>query len=198
MSKSISQHKLISPLVEIDFSQLGTQNDVLTIVEHGFLGHLNIRGASTNKAFMQAAKSVLGVELPIKANIFVNSGDNTVLWLGPNEWLVLTPQGEASGLKLSLRAAFGEEFSSVNEISGGNTVLELSGAQARSLLIKGCPLDLHHSVFKTGQCAQSVLGKTSVTLWQLDDAPTYRLIVRRSFADYLGHWLLDAAREFAE
>jgi len=75
-------------------------------------------------------------------------------------------------------------------------ILELSGDKARALLLKGCPLDLHPSVFKPGQCAQSVLGKTSVTLWQIADAPVYRMIVRRSFADYLGHWLIDAAREF--
>jgi sarcosine oxidase subunit gamma len=31
-----------------------------------------------------------------------------------------------------------------------------------------------------------------VILWQLDDRPTYRLLVRPSFAAYLAAWLTDA------
>jgi sarcosine oxidase subunit gamma len=76
--------------------------------------------------------------------------------------------------------------------------LELSGDKAQALLLKGCPLDLHHSVFSFGRCAQTVMAKTSMILWQTSDKPEYKLIVRRSFSDYLGLWLLDAAREFQE
>ena len=41
------------------------------------------------------------------------------------------------------------------DVGSGYTVLEISGAQAREALARGCPLDLHPRVFKTGQCAQS-------------------------------------------
>jgi len=183
-------------MVEIDFSKMGVSKDDLSIVEYDVLDHLNIRGASDNEAFNQAIKKVLDINLPTEANTFIEVDGNTILWLGPNEWLILLPQGEAPGLEAKLRQALVGVFSSVNEVSGGNMVLELSGDKVRELLLKGCPLDLHSSVFKNGQCAQSVLGKTSVTLWQVDEEPVFRMIVRRSFADYLGHWLIDAAREF--
>lgn len=192
----MSNSNATSPMVEIDFAQLGANDDLLTIKERAFLGHVNIRGASDNTDFMSAVKQVLGDSLPIKANTFVEADGNTILWLGPNEWLVVTSEESVSQIISQLESGLGDTFSAVNDVSGANTVLEISGAKAQALLLKGCPLDLHHSVFSTGQCAQTVIAKTGMTLWQVDDAPSYKLIVRRSFADYLGLWLADAAREY--
>jgi len=187
---------VISPLVEIDFTTLGIELSTLSIKEHAFMGHINIRGSIENAKFKRASQQVLGTDLPTDSNTFVEKGDNTILWLGPNEWLVITPEAMLSELVEKLDAALGNTFSAVNDISGGNTIIELSGDKAQALLLKGCPLDLHHSMFTIGQCAQTVIAKTSMTLWQIDSAPVYRLIVRRSFADYLGLWLLDAAKEY--
>lgn len=192
----MSNANATSPMVEIDFSKLSIDDKVLAITEHAFLGHVNIRGASDNKKFTSAAKKALGAELPTRANTFLVAGENTVLWLGPNEWLVITPSGKATALIEKFEKLLGNTFSAVNDVSGGNTVLEISGDKAQALLRKGCPLDLHHSVFSTGQCAQTVIAKTSMLLWQTDKAPVYKLAVRRSFADYLGLWLADAAREY--
>jgi sarcosine oxidase subunit gamma len=186
----------ISPMAEIELSKLSADDKVLAIKEHAFLGHVNIRVAGDNKKFTAAVKKALGVELPAQANTFLVSGENTVLWLGPNEWLVITPHNKATALIEELETLLADTFSAVNDVSGGNTVLEVSGHKAQALLRKGCPLDLHHSVFSTGQCAQTVIAKTSMILWQTDDAPVYKLVVRRSFADYLGLWLVDAAREY--
>ena len=139
---------------------------------------------------------MLGVDLPIQANTFLVADGNTILWLGPNEWLVVTAEGMATELIKKLESALADKFSAVNDISGANTVLEISGIKAQALLLKGCPLDLHHSVFSTGQCAQTVMAKTSMILWQVHEAPIYKLVVRRSFADYFGLWLADATREY--
>ena len=185
-----------SPMVEIDFAEFGANDDILAIKEQAFLGHVNIRGSSDNADFMAALKQVLGVDLPIQVNTFLVADGNTILWLGPNEWLVVTAEGMATELIKKLESALADTFSAVNDISGANTVLEISGIKAQALLLKGCPLDLHHSVFSTGQCAQTVMAKTSMTLWQVHDAPIYKLVVRRSFADYLGLWLADATREY--
>ncbi|MFT4634632.1 MAG: sarcosine oxidase subunit gamma [Arenicella sp.] len=192
----MSNFNATSPMVEIDFAEFGTNDDILAIKEHAFLGHVNIRGSSDNADFMAALKYVLGVDLPIQANTFLVADGNTILWLGPNEWLVVTAEGMATELIKKLESALADKFSAVNDISGANTVLEISGIKAQALLLKGCPLDLHHSVFSTGQCAQTVMAKTSMILWQVHEAPIYKLVVRRSFADYFGLWLADATREY--
>lgn len=192
MSKPIET----SPMVELDFSQLDIEPSVLSIKEHPFLGYVNLRGASDNIKFMRAVKKVLSVDLPQHANTFVEHGDQTILWLGPNEWLILMPKTSLANVITQLEVSLADIFSAVNDVSGGSTILEVAGKKAQALLLKGCPLDLHHSVFSTGQCAQTVIAKTAMTLWQADDAPIYKLIVRRSFSDYLGLWLLNAAKEY--
>jgi sarcosine oxidase subunit gamma len=187
-----------SPLVQIDFAKLGTNPSVLMIKEHAFLSHVNIRGDSDNPTFMSKVRSVLKVALPIEANTFVEANGNTILWLGPDEWLVITDADNCIELVASLKSKLKTVSSAITDVSGANTILELSGEKAQALLLKGCPLDLHHSEFSVGQCAQTVIAKTSMTLWQTNEGPVYKLIVRRSFADYLGLWLLDAAREYQD
>lgn len=187
-----------SPLVQIDLANIGTKESVLAIKEHAFLGHVNIRGDSDDPSFMTAVKSVLKVALPTRANTFIEKGGITILWLGPNEWLLVTSSDKCLDLMLNLKTKLIKVFSAITDVSGANTVLEISGDKAKTLLLKGCPLDLHHSVFNVGQCAQTVIAKTSMTLWQTSETPAYKVIVRRSFADYLGLWLLDATREFLE
>ena len=187
-----------SPFLQIDFNQLATSSEVLAINEQAFLGYINLRGSTVNQAFMSACESVLGAGLPTEFNTFVSTGAGVdILWYGPDEWLLITPQRAATKLASRLIEALQNIFSAVNEVTGGYTFLELSGSAARELLIKGCPMDLHPSVFSTGQCAQTLIAKTAITLYQTDEAPSYKLLVRRSFADYLGHWLLVAAKEFA-
>ena len=69
-------------------------------------------------------------------------------------------------------------------------------ATAAALLAKGCTLDFHPRVFSAGQCAQSGLAKTSVLIAMVDDRPTFDVIVRRSFAEYLALWLQHSGAEF--
>jgi sarcosine oxidase subunit alpha len=75
------------------------------------------------------------------------------------------------------------------DVSGQRTILELSGPSAHDVLITGCPIDLHPSVFPGH--TQTLLAQTSVLLEQRA-ADTYRVYVRSSFTKYLAEWLLDA------
>jgi sarcosine oxidase subunit gamma len=94
-----------------------------------------------------------------------------------------------------LRETLGQQPGSVVDVSAARTTLELAGPRARDVLEHGCALDLHPRAFGPGQCAQTLLAKANVVLHQVDDAPTYRLLVRPSFARYLVAWLLDAMTE---
>jgi sarcosine oxidase subunit gamma len=60
----------------------------------------------------------------------------------------------------------------------------------------GCPLDLHERVFRTGQCAQSHLARTSIIVHQVADGPDYDLYVERSQAEYLWSWLEQAGAPY--
>ena len=168
----------------------------VVISERPFLGHLDLRGDPGDSGFTSAAAGVLGFRLPTAPNAAVGEGGLLALWLGPDEWLVVTPPDAQTSLAQSLETALDGIHASVADVTGGQTVITLSGPKARDVLAKGCPLDLHPAVFRPGDCAQTLLAKANVTLRCVDDSPSYELIVRRSFADYTALWLQDAALEY--
>ena len=109
-----------------------------------------------------------------------NTTGGDVLWLGPDEWLVL-----------GCREADFPEAAAAVDVSANRVVLELSGPDAADVLARGCSVDLHPSVFGAGRCAQTLLARAQVILVR-DDVDRFRILVRPSFADYLRAWLTDA------
>ena len=183
-----------SPLVQIEFGE--TRGDAPRIEEKPFLGYINLRGKADNTKFLAAVLKVLGCEPPTEPNTVVEKGDNRIYWLGPDEWLVITPTGQQGKLKADLLAALDGVFAAVVDNSSGLTMIHVSGDNAGDLLASDCPLDLHPRAFKPGQCAQTRLAKAGMTISPLNDGSGFELVIRRSFADYLLLWLQDAAVPF--
>lgn len=167
----------------------------VVLCERRFTGKIDLRGEPTT-AFRDAVAEALGVALPVDPNTAAEEGGRVVLWLGPNEWLVVAPPGAEAGTIEALRAALDGQHAAVTDVSEGRTVIGLSGAHARDVLTKGCPIDVHPRAFAAGRCAQSTLGRALIILHQTSDAPAYDIYVERSFADYLWTWLEDAAGEY--
>jgi sarcosine oxidase subunit gamma len=183
-----------SPLVQIKLDE--AKGSAPAIKEIPFLGYLNLRGKLSNTAFLAAVLKVLGCEPPLKPNTMVESGVYRIYWLGPDEWLVVTPTDQQSKVQNELRTALAGVFSSIVDNSSGLTMVEITGENAANLLATDCPLDLHPSIFKMGQCAQTRLAKAGMTIAPLLNNEGFEVIVRRSFADYLLLWMQDAAVVF--
>ena len=183
-----------SPLVQIDLAE--PRGNAPRIEEKPFLGYLNLRARNNNTGFLAASLKVLGCEPPTAANTVIESGDYRIYWLGPDEWLVVTPATRQEQVKVDLLAALGDVFCSVVDNSSGLTMLHISGDNAADLLATDCPLDLHSAEFKPGQCAQTRLAKAGMTISPLAEGAGFEVIIRRSFADYLLLWLQDAAIAF--
>ncbi|HLE19495.1 MAG TPA: sarcosine oxidase subunit gamma family protein [Vicinamibacteria bacterium] len=188
-----------SPLAEFYATELGGREPGeagCELQERPFLGHLNLRGDPADAAFLEAVKGVVGFGLPLQPNTIAGNPELIALWLGPNEWLLLTPRDQQARIGDALRTALGDMFAAVTDVSDGQTMITVRGAHARDVLGKGCSLDLHPRVFGAGRCAQTLLARAGVVIRQRDDSPSFDVIVRRSFADYLARWLKDAAREY--
>ena len=183
-----------SPLVQIDLQD--PRGAAPRIEEKPFRGYLNLRGRADNTGFLAAVLKVLGCEPPTRANTVVDKGDYRIYWLGPDEWLIVTPAGQQAELRAKLQQALAGVFSAVVDNSSGLTSVHITGDNAAALLATDCPLDLHPSVFKPGQCAQTRLARAGMTLSPLPDSNGFEVIIRRSFADYLLLWLQDAAVAF--
>lgn len=162
-----------------------------------FLAQLDLRLDPDDTDARAAVESVVGT-LPVEPNTVHGGPDGAVLWLGPDEWLVIGSPNSEAGLESRLRAALAAGVPdapvSIVDVSANRTTLELSRPDARAILAGGCSIDLHPRAFGPGHCAQTLVSRAGVILWQtaVEPAPTYRLLVRPSFAAYLAAWLTDA------
>lgn len=140
-----------------------------------------------------ACEPAFGCSLPRDACRGSEQGDRAALWLGPDEWLLLAPDGGTSALFARIESALAAVPHALVDISHRQVGFTVAGAQAATLLNAGCPLDLHLAAFPVGMCTRTVLAKCDVALWRR--APDlFRLEVNRSFADYLAGILRVAER----
>jgi sarcosine oxidase subunit gamma len=158
-----------------------------------FLGMVGVRVEPGSAAFDRLGER-LGAGLPEACGRVTSAGRHSALWLGPDEWLVVS-ETDGAVLAAELRDALAGNPGSVVDVSANRTTLELSGPAARETLEKGCPVDLHPRSFRPGTAVATTLGLVPVLLWQTDET-TYRVLPRSSFADYVARWLLDAVTEF--
>lgn len=168
----------------------------VVLSERPFIGHIDLRGSPADARFVAAVREVVRVAPPEQPNTVVEAFGNVVYWLGPDESLIVTPLERRAAIEQDLRAALRDVRSAVTDVSGGQTVIVIRGSAARDVLAKGCPLDLHPRAFGVGRCAQSHLAKAAILLRIVDTMPTFEVVVRGSYADYLWLWLNDAAAEY--
>jgi len=167
----------------------------LQLRERAMQGHLILRGGAI--VLDEAVREVLGISLPGKPQALVldASGERSIQWLSPDEWLVIVPGGEEFPLETQLRERLGDAHFAISDVSGGQTVLELSGEAARELLMKTVIYDVHPSNFPVGKGVTTVFAKAT-TILRRPSEERWELVVRRSFADYCYRWLLDAGSEY--
>lgn len=163
----------------------------------GFRTLINLRARADDKAFATGLSDLFDLELPAEPNRYTGDSEHALLWLGPDEWLLLAPDGEGPDIENRLRTALDDDpWLAIVDLSHNYTGLALSGPSARDVLAKGCPLDLHPRAFGEGQCAQTILAGTRVLL-RATASDTFELWVRNSFARYTAQWLADAMAEYS-
>jgi sarcosine oxidase, subunit gamma len=149
--------------------------------ELAFMSQLDVR-------IEPASAAALG--FPTEPNT-ATSGGRDVLWLGPDEWLIVGVPGAARAIWDELEASLAGLHRSVVNVSANRAVIELAGSSRHDLISSACPIDLHPRSWGDGRCAQSVFGAAQVLLHEREGAT--RLFVRPSFAGYVVDLLLAVA-----
>ena len=191
---SVSSHRGQAPNAEI-FN--GEVEYALVMKESPVCAFLSLRGDPTDTGFCAAAKDVLELKLSTRGYYHCNS-ESSIYWLGPDEWLLVS-KIDASVLEARLRKVMSGHISIV-DVSGGQTLVNLRGAPMAidSVLRKSCIYDFAgwpNAGSGKGRCAQTTFAKASALVSSRSDG-SFDLIIRRSFADYIALWLLDAGCEF--
>ena len=166
--------------------------DVIVITDLSDCGKLNLRCKPTASSLLI---KYLGSPLPEAPNRVSKNGDRRILWLGPDEFLVLVKAGEEDTLSTIISSALAKQHHAITIVTDSLSCLQLDGPTVRDLLAKGCAIDLHPAKFTEGMCAQTLLTTVGVTIF-CDGETSLRLICRNSLLDYIIAWLKDAASEY--
>jgi sarcosine oxidase, subunit gamma len=159
---------------------------------------INLRGVGSDARFARAVAAVTDLELPLDPGASVSGLLASVLWLGPDEWLVVSETQAAAELVARLRQALSDLPSAVTDVGEGYIVYALSGPSSRDVLAKGCSVDLHPRAFTPGRCARSLLAKVPMMIHLRAADPTFELYVARSYREYAWTWLMSAAGDYLQ
>ena len=164
----------------------------LVITELPHLGKINLRGGAD---MLPVIRTHTGCDALPENNRLVSVGDRHLVWLGPDEFLLLCAAGTETHLHSQLTLDMADIHAAVTNVTDSLCALSLRGPAVREVLARGCALDLHPSKFTAGDCAQSMLAHAAVTLIANDETG-FTLICRTSFAPYVAEWLMDAGLAF--
>lgn len=149
--------------------------------------------ASTLVEVEQAARPLLGADLPVRIGEAVVAGPRRLFKTGASQFWIVGPEGD--DLAARLGAAIAPAIGAVTPLSHSRTRIFVEGAPARDVLAKGIALDFHPEVFRTGHFALTGLHHTPVMVHRSGEA-RYELYAMRTFARSVWDWLTDAALPF--
>ena len=159
----------------------------------------NVQGDPSRSAFRDEVSRQLLVALPLLPNTTTRGDRVTALWLGPRSWLIVadvpgSPLTDFSDKRNALNAVGGALF----DLSASRVAYRVVGPHATAILARGCPLDFHPRAFPAGGCAQSLFGRVNALLYKADDAPTFIIMVARSFERDVRQALIHATARYGD
>ncbi len=143
------------------------------------VARFSLRVRSANRGALEGA---LGLELPDLVGHRSTRGQAEVLCLGPDEWMILTPEADRDALVSVAASAYMQIPHSLVEVSDREITLRLSGPQALTALTAGCPRDI--DAIPVGRGARTLFDNATVVLWR-DGPQDFRMNVWRSFVPHV-------------
>ena len=169
----------------------------VTIEELSLSGKINIRGKSSDKEFMKNIGSALNLVLPIEPNVRIFNNNISIMWLGPNEWLVITPENEKDGIISLLKSNLNPQKTAITDVSFNRTILRLEGEKVFTLLSKFLVANLEKILKTNFSVAQTIFLKIPVLFVRnnTDEEPTsLDLHLNRSHTKYVYELLVDGSK----
>jgi heterotetrameric sarcosine oxidase gamma subunit len=173
------------------------EGGALRMEEKAFTGKFIVRADAQAAGLL--LRAALGTGLPLEPLTSSTSGETSFLWMGPDEWTLVTSAGEAENKSTAARKALAGVHHQLVSVSDYYTIIEVAGRMAREALMKLTSLDLHPRAFKPGMVTGSVFGRVNAMIWLPPGAggeEAFQLFIRWSMADYLWCAIADAGREW--
>lgn len=146
-------------------------------------GMITLRGGPEAASALATAGSRLGVDMPEPLSV-TQAGGNALLWMSPDEMLMICPGGKLSAHLKAMEKALKGHHAMAVDVSDARSRFSVSGPHAREVLAKLCPIDMSHEGFMPGMVRRTKLGQVAAALW-LDEAGAIQIVCFRSVAQYV-------------
>ena len=167
----------------------------IKIQELPYVDKINLRLDPNNNDYMSICGKILGAVLPTKPNTYVQNEKVKIIWLGPDEWMVINDQ--ENELFIKLKNELGDLEASVTNISENRTIIRLSGKKIITLLSKFLVLDLEKNLGNQSSCAQTFFVKVPILLIRNNDnnqIPVIDIFTNRSHTNYIYNLIVDGTK----
>jgi heterotetrameric sarcosine oxidase gamma subunit len=124
----------------------------------------------------------------------VSGTDPMALWLGPEQWLLVSSRLDALAMAEDCSRVLGPILHLVTDAKDALHCLSIDGAGARMLLAMGSGVDFDEQAFPAGRCVRTRIAKIAAVIHSID-RDAFELYVDRSVGHYIGEWLSRAARD---
>jgi sarcosine oxidase subunit gamma len=140
-------------------------------------GMITIRGDLAELAGPVAR--VAGCAMP-ERRLSTRAGGRTLLWMSPDEAMLICPRDEAAGLAADLAFATGDVFATVVDVSDARAVWDLTGP-VEDVLSTLAPVDF--AALEPSEVRRTRLAQVPAAFWCEGDG--WRLVAFRSVAGYV-------------
>lgn len=155
-------------------------------------GMIALRGDLDDKSVAAAVKSATGIAVPDRLTA-AGKGDVTLLWMAPDEVLVLCPVAAVAEQLAVLQEKLAGLHALAVDVSDMRAVFKVEGSAAREVLAKLCPADLSPDAFPPGTVRRTRLAQIAALVWLRSD-DVFQVMCFGSVAAYAQEVLDGAAR----
>ncbi len=157
----------------------------IEVAEAGLQGMLTIRGDLADTGFSDAIKTVTGMDIPSRRQS-TSSDSDTLLWMSPDELMLLCRHDEAEARVQALAKALSDHHHLVANVSDARAEFTLSGegAAIREVLAKISPADMRAAALPIGEVRRTRVAQVAAAYWFSAEDRAH-LICFRSVARYV-------------
>ncbi|WP_353472111.1 sarcosine oxidase subunit gamma family protein [Salipiger sp. H15] len=183
-----TMYEPVSPLMG------ASSEGALTVRETGPCGMIALRGDLSDPAFAGPVEALARCTLPGRWQAS-GTGGRELLWMSPDELLLLLPYGEARAAAAKLQAALDGQgvHALVQDVSDMRIRLSLSGAHLREALARLTPADMAPSALAPGMLRRTRIAQVAAAVRIVSETEA-EVFCFRSVADYAFRLLSGAAR----
>ena len=189
----LNKENTIQSLKNNKFKKLGDMTFSIEIKELPFVKKINLRLDPNDQDCVLSFNKILGTMLPTKTNTYSKNEKIKVIWLGPDEWLIVSDDDDAF---IKLQNKIKNLEVNLTDVSENRTIIRIRGREIYVLLSKFLVLDLENNLSTDLSCAQTLFVKVPVLLVRnhYDETPEIDIFTNRSHANYIYNLIVDGTK----